>query len=171
VAWESELHSLQKDGTWVVEDEPPDRNIVGSRWLLKRKEDGRFKVRPVAKGFSQEPGIDFQETFAPGAKFTTLHVLLALIAENDWELQSMDVKTAFLNGILEEEIYMECPEGVIERSRGSKMCRLITAIDGLRQLVFVTGGWGGFSLARPRPYMGPTRTHSQDGAPFVTTYF
>jgi len=131
-AGESELDSLQKNGTWVVEDAPPDRNIVGSRWLFKRKENGRFKVPLVAKGFSQEPGIDFQETFAPVAKFTTLRVLLALIAENDWELHSMDVKTAILNGILEEEIYMECPEGVIEGSRGSKVCRLIKAIYGLR---------------------------------------
>jgi len=106
---------------------------LGSRWLFKRKQDGRFKVRPVAKGFSQEPGIDFQETFAPVGKFTTLRVLLALIDENDWELHSMDVKTAFLNGILEEEIYMEGPEGVIEGSRGSKVCRLITEIYGLRQ--------------------------------------
>jgi len=132
-AWESELASLEKNGTWVVERAPQDRNIVGCRWLFRKKEDGRFKVRLVAKGYSQEPGIDFQETFAPVATFTTLRVLLALVAENDWELHSMDVKTAFLNGVLEEEIYMECPEGVLEEPDGDRVCRLIKAIYGLRQ--------------------------------------
>ena len=85
----------------------------------------------MAKGFSQKPGIDFQETFALVAKFTTLHVLLARVAENDWELHSMDVKTTFLKGVLEEEIYMECPEGVIEDSQAGKACRLVKAIFGL----------------------------------------
>jgi len=100
-AWESELEYLRKNDTWVVEKVPTERKIVGCRWLFRRKEDGRFKVRLVAKGYSQEPGIDFKETFAPVGKFTTLRVLLALVAENDWELHSMDVKTAFLNGELE----------------------------------------------------------------------
>ena len=99
--WESELESLRKNDTWVVEKVPTERNIVGCRWLFRRKEDGRFKVRLVAKGYSQELGMDFTETFAPVGKFTTLRVLLALVAENDWELHSMDVKTAFLNGELE----------------------------------------------------------------------
>jgi len=132
-AWEGELDSLQKNGTWVVENAPLDRNIVGCRWLFKQKEDGRFKVRLVAKGYSQEPGIDFQETFAPVAKFTTLGILLAPVAENNWELHSMDVKTAFLNGVLEEEIFMECPEGIMEEYQGKKVCRLVKAIYGLRQ--------------------------------------
>ena len=132
-AWVSELESLEKNGTWVTEQVPANRNIVGCRWLFKRKEDGRFKVRLVAKGYSQEPGVDFRETFAPVAKFTTLCLLLALIAENDWELHSMDVKTAFLNGELEEEIYMEFPEGVVEEQKSGHACRLIKAIYGLRQ--------------------------------------
>lgn len=132
-AWESELDSLQKNRTWVVERVPSDRNIVGCRWLFQRKEDGRFKVRLVAKGYSQEPGVDFKETFAPVAKFTTLRILLALVAENDWELHSMDVKTAFLNGELEEEVYMECPEGVHGKVKPGYACRLVKAIYGLRQ--------------------------------------
>jgi len=123
-AWQSELDSLRKNGTWVMERVPRNRNVVGCRWLFRRKEGGRFKVRLVAKGYSQEPGIDFKETFAPVAKFTTLRVLLALVAENDWELHSMDVKTAFLNGELEEEIFMECPEGVQEMEEPGYACRL-----------------------------------------------
>ena len=80
---------------------PKDRNVVGCRWLFQRKQDRRFKVWLVAKGYSQEPGIDFNQTFAPEDRFTILRVLLALVAENDWELHSIDVKTAFLNGELE----------------------------------------------------------------------
>jgi len=132
-AWESELESLRKNETWVVEKVPTERNIVGCRWLFRRKEDGRFKVRLVAKGYSQEPGIDFKEMFAPVGKFTTLRVLLALVAENDWELHSMDVKTAFLNGELEEEIFMECPEGLHDITEPGYACRLVKAIYGLRQ--------------------------------------
>jgi len=132
-AWKSELESLKKNGTWVIQRVPENRNIVGCRWLFKRKEDGRFKVRLVAKGYSQEPGIDFRETFEPVAKFTTLRLLLALIVENDWELHSMDVKTAFLNGELQEEIYMEVPEGVRENTEPGFACRLVKAIYGLRQ--------------------------------------
>jgi len=132
-AWKSELESLRKNGTWVIEKAPVDKNIVGCRWLFQRKDDGRFKVRLVAKGYSQQPGIDFQETFAPVAKFTTLRLLLALVAENDWELHSMDVKTAFLNGVLEEEVYMECPEGVFTETTAGTVCRLIKAIYGLKQ--------------------------------------
>jgi len=113
-AWERELDSLQKNRTWVVENAPLDRNRVGCRWLFKRKKDGRFKARLVAKIYSQELGIDVQETFAPVAKFTMLCILLALVAENNWVLLSMDVKTGFLNRVLEEEIFMECPEGIME---------------------------------------------------------
>jgi len=88
-------------------------------------------VRLVAKGFSLALGIAFQETFPPVEKFTTLCVLLALVVENDWELHSMDIKTAFLNGVLEEEINMECPEGIVENVQEGQACRLIKAIYGL----------------------------------------
>jgi len=132
-AWDSELESLRKNGTWVVRKVPPKRNIVGCRWIFRRKEDGRYKVRLVAKGYSQQRGVDFNETFAPVAIFTTLRVLLALVAESDWELHSMDVKTAFLNGELEEEIYMELPEGLPEPTDPGHVCKLVKAIYGLRQ--------------------------------------
>ena len=132
-AWESELASLPKNVTWVVEKVPAKRNIVGCRWLFRKKDDGRFKIRLIAKGYSQVPGTDFNETFAPVAKFTTQRVLLALVAENDWELHSMDVKTAFLNSQLEEEIFMECPEGIPVIQEPGYACRLVKEIYGLRQ--------------------------------------
>ena len=82
-AWNSEVKSLQDNGTWVLEDLPAGRKAIGYRWVFEIKEDGRYKVLLVAKGYSQEAGIDFHETFAPVAKFTTLRMLLALSAEND----------------------------------------------------------------------------------------
>jgi len=81
----------------------------------------------------KEPGVDFTERFVPVAKFTLLRVLLALVAENDWELHSFDVKTALLNRVLGEEIYMECPERVQEGIQQGIACRLVKAIYGLRQ--------------------------------------
>ena len=139
-AWLAELTSLAPNHTWVIEPLPEGRRAIGSRWLFKKKEDGRFKARLVAKGYSQQAGIDYEETFAPVAKFTTIRLLLALSCEHDWEIEGMDVKTAFLNGELEEQIYMEIPEGVavpVNKERGGYnrplACRLIKSIYGLKQ--------------------------------------
>jgi len=91
-AWESELTSLSKNNTWVLEPLPAERTVIGCRWLFRRKKDGRYKAWLVAKGYSQKLGIDYQETFAPVAKFTTIRTLLASGCESDWEIQEMDVK-------------------------------------------------------------------------------
>ena len=117
----------------MVERVPHERNVVGCDWLFQRKQDGRFKVRLVAKGYLQEPGVDFTETTALVSKFTILRIMLDLAAENDWELHSIDIKTAFLNGKLEEEVYMECPEGVYEIAKADYVWQLVKAIYGLRQ--------------------------------------
>ena len=135
-AWDSEVKSLEENGTWVLEELPADRSAIGCCWVFKRKEDGRFKARLVAKGYSQRLGIDYQETYAPVAKFTTLRILLSLVSENDWELEGMDVKTAFLHSELAETIFMKIPEGIQPKGGGnlSRMaCRLIKTIYGLKQ--------------------------------------
>ena len=139
-AWESELASLTTNNTWVIELLPADRKAIGCRWLFRKKGDCRYKARLVAKGYSRKQGIDYEETFTPVAKLTTIRILLALSCENDWEIERMDLKTAFLNGTLEESIYMEVPDGVVipanrnNQNYGPRMaCRLIKAIYGLKQ--------------------------------------
>ena len=134
-AWDSEVESLQANGTWVLEELPADRKAIGCRWVFKVKEDGRFKARLVAKGYSQRLGVDYQETYAPVTKFTTLRILLSLVSENNWELDGMDVKTAFLHSELTETIYMEIPEGIKSNAENTSRlaCRLIKTIYGLKQ--------------------------------------
>ena len=137
-AWVSEVDSLARNNTWRLEVLPQGRQAIGCRWLFRRKEDGRYKARLVAKGYSQREGVDYTETFAPVAKFNSLRSLLALVAENDWELEGMDVKTAFLNSEVEETIYMEIPEGLDIEETGPPTnqrmaCRLIKSIYGLKQ--------------------------------------
>ena len=87
----------------------------------------------MAKGFTQIPGIDYNETFSPVARFESLRLLLALAALEDWEIHQLDVKSAFLNGVLDKEIYMEQPQGFIIPGQEHKVCRLKKAIYGLKQ--------------------------------------
>lgn len=96
----------------MLEELPSDWKAIGCRWVFKRKEDRRFKARLVARGYSQRIGVDYQEIFAPVAKFTTLRILLSLVNQNDWGLDGMDIKTAFLHSELAETIYMQIPEGI-----------------------------------------------------------
>ena len=140
MAWESELRSLADNNTWLIEPLPRGRTAVGCRWIFKRKGDGRYKARLVAKGYSQKAGIDYEQTFAPVAKFATIRVVLALACESDWEVHGMDVKTAFLNSQLEETVYMEIPEGLSIPAGESTVrypqplaCRLLKSIYGLKQ--------------------------------------
>ena len=87
----------------------------------------------IAKGFTQITGIDYDETFSPVARFELLRLLLALAVLENWEIHQMDVESAFLNGVLNEEIYMEQPQGIIAAGQEKKVCRLKKAIYGLKQ--------------------------------------
>src|SRR6267154_5573930 len=112
---------------------PSGQKAIKSKWVFKHKADGRFHARLVAKGFTQIHGIDYDETFSPVARFESLRLLLALAALEDWEIHQMDVKSVFLNGVLDEEIYMEQPQGFITPGTETKVCRLKKAIYGLKQ--------------------------------------
>ncbi|RVW15029.1 Retrovirus-related Pol polyprotein from transposon RE2 [Vitis vinifera] len=118
-AVQDEIDALEKNGTWTITDLPVGKRLVGCKWIftIKYKADGsveRFKARLVARGFTQSYGIDYQETFAPIAKLNTIRILLSFAVNQDWCLQQLDIKNAFLNGDLEEEVYMEKPPGFEE---------------------------------------------------------
>lgn len=137
-AMSEELESTSQANTWSLTPLPAGRSAVGCKWVykIKRKVDGsvdRYKARLVAKGYSQKEGIDFTETFAPVARLSSLRALLAVVAAEDLELHQMDVKTAFLNGDLTEDIYMQQPPGFIASGQEQLVCKLNKSLYGLRQ--------------------------------------
>lgn len=110
-AMEEEIHSLLKNGTWILVKDPKNQKIISCKWIYKKKvevagdsETIRFEARLVAHGFTQEEGVDFNEIFSSVVKHTSIRILLALVAYHDWELEQLDVKTTFLHGDLEETI-------------------------------------------------------------------
>ena len=138
-ACDSEFQSLTKNSTWDVVPLPSGRKLIGCKWVFKVKENERgeverFKVRLVAKGFAQKAGIDFEETFAPVANLTSIRVVLALAAKYDLLVHQMDIKTALLNGYLDEVIYMQQPEGYVDETRPIELvCKLKKSLCGLKQ--------------------------------------
>jgi len=137
-AMKEEFDSLIKNGTWVLTNLPPERSVIKSRWVYKLKrgsenEIQRFKARFVAKGFSQKPGIDFDETYAPVVKYDSLRTILAIAAAEDLEISQLDVKTAFLYGKLEEEIYLQQPQGFSADGKEKQVCRWLKSLYGLKQ--------------------------------------
>jgi hypothetical protein len=135
-AIQEEFKSLIEMKTWDLVDRPSDKPVVKNKWIfkIKKNSDGsieRFKARLVAKGFTQTHGIDYTETFSPVVRFETLRYLFATAVQNDHEIHNMDVKTAFLNGNLEEQIFMEQPEGFTTDK--SKVCLLKKSLYGLKQ--------------------------------------
>ncbi|CAJ2637857.1 unnamed protein product [Trifolium pratense] len=135
-AMAEELAALHKTNTWDLVPLPPGKRAIGSRWVykIKTKSDGsveRYKARLVAKGFSQQYGMDYEETFAPVAKMTTIRTLIAVASVRQWHISQLDVKNAFLNGDLKEEVYMVPPSGVFHNQ--GEVCKLKKALYGLKQ--------------------------------------
>jgi hypothetical protein len=115
-AMNQEIDSIEKNKTWDLVDFPSHKKSIGVKWVYKTKlnEKGQIekhKARLVAKGFSQQPGTDYSETFAPVARLDTVRTLLAIAAQHKWKVYQMDVKSTFLNGFLDEEVYVDHPPG------------------------------------------------------------
>ncbi|CAI7778088.1 unnamed protein product, partial [Closterium sp. NIES-54] len=135
-AMESELKSIEENDTWELVELPEGHKAITSKWLFKIKSDAdgkieRYKSRLVAKGYQQKEKVDYKELFSPVVKPTTLRTLLAGAAIKGWVVKQIDVTTAFLNGVLEEEIFMVQPEGFDDGS--GRVMRLKKALCGLKQ--------------------------------------
>ena len=127
-AMEKEIESLRKNDVWELADLPKGRKVVGSKWVLKIKTDGegsveRFKARLVAQGFSQKPGIDYDETFSLVARFESVRTVIALAVQTDLKL----------NGDLKDEVYMKQPEGFVVKGQEHLVYKLKRSIYGLKQ--------------------------------------
>src|SRR5271154_4706049 len=137
-AIQDEVNSLIKNRTWDLVPRPHSRQVVTNKFAFKHKKDERaiivrLKARLVARGFSQIYGIDYLDTYAPVVKLASIRILLAIAAIFGLEIHQIDVVTAFLAGELEEEIYMEQPEGFEIGSKEDFVCRLRKSIYGLKQ--------------------------------------
>ena len=111
-----ELSQIEKNKTWKLAPRPEDKNVIGAKWVFRDKLDengkiSRNKARLVCKGYAQIEGVDFDETFAPVARIEAIRIFLAYSAFKGFKMYQMDVKTTFLNGYLDEEFYMDQPEG------------------------------------------------------------
>ncbi|MDF3573139.1 reverse transcriptase domain-containing protein, partial [Enterobacter cloacae] len=138
-AMESEMDSMYSNQVWTLVNPPEGIVPIGCKWIYKRKigSDGKvetYKARLVAKGYNQKQGVDYEDTFSPVALLKSIRILLAIAAHYDYEICQMDVKTAFLNENIEEDLYMEQPKGFVSCGEDHKVCKLQRSIYGLKQV-------------------------------------
>ncbi|KAJ9566671.1 hypothetical protein OSB04_002637 [Centaurea solstitialis] len=133
-----EMDSIMGNGTWVLIDLPKGSKPIGSKWIFKRKRhpDGTvptFKARLVAKGYRHREGMDYFDIYAPVARISSIRSLIAISSLKGLYIHQMDVKTTFLNGYLNEEVYMEQPKEFVMPGQENKVCRLVKSLYGLKQ--------------------------------------
>lgn len=139
IAMGEEMNSLLKNNTWELVQLPTGKRAIGCKWVYTKKEGFpeqsgvRFKARLVAKGYAQREGIDYNEIFSPVVKHCSVRIMLAMVAQFDLELVQLDVKTAFLHGDLNDEIYMSQPDGYHVDGKEDYVCRLKKSLYGLKQ--------------------------------------
>ncbi|WVZ11324.1 hypothetical protein V8G54_015854 [Vigna mungo] len=137
-AMKEELLMIEKNYTWKLVRRPTNRKVIGVKWVFRTKlnPDGsinKHKARLVVKGYAQIFGVDFSDTFAPVARLDTIRLMLAIVVQKGWKVYQLDVKSAFLNGLLEEEIYVEQPEGFTVKGQEDDVYLLKKALYGLKQ--------------------------------------
>jgi len=135
---QAEYDALIANNTWTLVPRPPGVNLVTGKWIFRHKlhTDGsldRYKARWVLRGFTQRPGIDYDETFSPVVKPATIRVVLSMALSQDWPIHQLDVKNAFLHGTLTETVYCIQPAGFVDSSRPEFVCRLNKSLYGLKQ--------------------------------------
>nr|CAN77977.1 hypothetical protein VITISV_010463 [Vitis vinifera] len=133
-----EINSIMQNHTWELVNLPPGNKPIGCKWIFKRKLQtngtiDKYKAHLVAKGYRQKEGLDFFDTYSPVTRITSIRMLIATTAIHNFEIHQMDVKITFLNGDLDEEIYMEQPKGFVVKEQEKKVCRLIKSLYGLKQ--------------------------------------
>lgn len=137
-AMKSELETIEKHSTWKLTELPPGQKVIGLKWIFKLKKDAagkitKYKARLIAKGYAQEHGIDYEEVYAPVTCLETVRLLFALSAKKNWQVHHLDVKTAFLNGEITEDVYVAQPKGFEKQGCENIVYKLIKALYGLRQ--------------------------------------
>ena len=137
-AMESEINSLNTNKVWDLAELLYGRKGIGSEWVLKRKYDSggnmkQHKARLIAQGFLQKYGVDYDETFCPVVRFESVRTVIALAAKHDLKLHQLDITMAFLNGKLNEDIYMKQPEGFEVKGKEHLACKLNRSLYGLKQ--------------------------------------
>ena len=135
---DEEFVALQRQGAWSLVPYSPTQNVVGCKWVfkLKHNSDGgisRYKARLIAKGFHQQHGVDFEETFSPVIKPPTVRMILSLAVQFDWPLRQLDVSNAFLLGFLTKEVYMVQILRYVDPSKPNHVCKLWKSLYGLKQ--------------------------------------
>ena len=137
-AADTEMHSLMKNETWELVKLPTGKTALGCKWVFKNKDDpdggiSRYKARLVAQGCSQKYGVDYQDVFAPVVKYNSIRTVLAIANEFNMEVHQMDVKSAYLNGEIDTDIYMRQPEGYVDSGKPELVCKLKKSLYGLKQ--------------------------------------
>jgi len=137
-AMDEEMATLDANATWELVVLPEDKKAIGCKWVYKVKHNAngsvnRYKARLVAKGYAQTYGIDYEETYSPIAKMTTIRIIIVMVVAKGWFLHQMDVNNAFLHGDLHEEMYMEQPPGYVDQTHPNLVYRLKKALYNLKQ--------------------------------------
>ena len=162
---DEEIECIEKNQTWELVDVPTDQDVISVKWIYKINQDAdgnvqKHKERMVAKGFTQQPNIDFNETFALVACMDTIRTVLAIAAQNKWPVYQMDVKSTFLNGYLDEEIYVEQPQGYKVLGQEHKVYGLKKALYDLKQ---APRAW----YSRIDSYLNENGFHRSESAPML----
>ncbi|GKV36625.1 hypothetical protein SLEP1_g44733 [Rubroshorea leprosula] len=137
-AMDEEIATIERNNSWELTELPKGKKTIGVKWVYKTKlkENGevdKYKARLVAKGYKQEFGVDYQEVFAPVARHDTIRLVISLAAQNSWPVFQLDVKSAFLHGDLDEQVFIEQPPGYVKVGNEHKVYKLKRALYGLKQ--------------------------------------